>query len=372
MKIGIVLNSSWNVFNFRMSLITALQRQGHQVIVIAPKDDYSEKLIQLGCSFIEVKMDSRSINPVKDAFLVYELYRVYKKVKPNVILHYTVKPNIYGTLAAGILKIPMINNVCGLGTVFLKSGLVSLIATSLYKVAFKFPDKVFFQNEDDLKLFISKSLIKKDVTDLVPGSGINLEKFRPVQENGNRTDPKPFTFLVVSRLIYDKGILEYIEAINILRKKGIEARFQILGAKEPLHKRGIPVALINAWIQEGLVEYLGTTDDVRPVISNADCVVLPSYREGLPRTLLEAASYEKPIITTNTPGCRHVVEDQVNGYLCNIKDASDLADKMQKIQSLKKEELLAMGKNGRAIVEKKYDEKIVINKYIESIEKFKQ
>lgn len=373
MRVAIVLNSSWNVYNFRLSLITSLQRKGYHITVIAPRDAYSEKLIAYGCDFEDVPMDSRGINPIRDIVLIWALYKVYKKLRPDVILHYTVKPNIYGTIAASMLHIPMINNVCGLGTVFLKSGLVSLIATSLYKIAFRFPNKVFFQNEDDLTLFIRKKLIKQQITDLIPGSGIDLNKFKPAGFSAERNIAiKPFTFLVISRLIYDKGIMEYVEAINILKEKGINARFQLLGAKDPAHKRGIPVKIIDKWISEGLIEYLGTAEDVRPVISNSDCVVLPSYREGLPRTLLEAASFEKPIITTNTPGCRHVVKNHINGYLCEVRDARDLAEKMYNMYHKSNEERTNMGKAGRSIVEEKYDEKIVIDRYLRSIEALKR
>ena len=367
-----MLNSSWNVYNFRLSLITSLQKKGYHITVIAPKDAYSEKLITHGCDFEDVPMDSRGINPVRDIVLIWALYKAYKKLRPDVVLHYTVKPNIYGTIAASMLRIPMINNVCGLGTVFLKSGLVSLIATSLYKIAFHFPNKVFFQNEDDLALFIRKKLIRSEITDLIPGSGIDLDKFKPEETPDNQgTSAKPFTFLVISRLIYDKGIMEYVEAINILKEKGINARFQLLGAKDPVHKRGIPLEVIDKWINEGLIEYLGTTEDVRPIISNSDCVVLPSYREGMPRTLLEAASFEKPIITTNTPGCRHVVKNHLNGYLCEVRDAHDLAEKMYTIYHKSDEERTNMGKAGRLLVKEKYDEKIVIDRYIHSIEAFK-
>ncbi len=368
MRVAIVLNSSWNVYNFRLSLINSLQKQGYHITVIAPKDAYSEKLIACGCAFEDVPMDSRGINPIRDMVLIWALYKVYKKLRPDVLLHYTVKPNIYGTLAASLLRIPMINNVCGLGTVFLKSGLVSLIATSMYKIAFRFPNKVFFQNEDDLNLFTRKKLIKQQITDLIPGSGIDLNKFSPLIFPKEIDNEKPFTFLVISRLIYDKGIMEYIEAIRILREKGVNARFQLLGAKDPAHKRGIPLEIIDQWIKDGLVEYLGTAEDVRPIINDADCVVLPSYREGLPRTLLEAASFEKPIVTTNTPGCRHVVKNDLNGYLCEVKDAKDLADKMYTMYSKNDDELASMGRAGRVLVQEKYDDKLVIESYFRSIQ----
>ncbi|MGC4021610.1 MAG: glycosyltransferase family 4 protein [Cyclobacteriaceae bacterium] len=281
------------------------------------------------------------------------------------MLHYTVKPNVYGTLAAAILRIPSINNVCGLGTIFLKKSWVSAVAISLYKIAFLFPKKVFFQNPDDLNLFVDKKLIKPEVTDLLPGSGIDLKKFTP----SNYFRNEKFTFLLVSRLITDKGVLEYIDAIKYLKSVGVDAKFQILGAKDPYHKRGIKLEMIDEWVKAGTVEYLGTAKDVRPFIHKADCIVLPSYREGTPRTLLEAASIAKPIITTNVPGCHQVVDDGYNGLLCRLKDSKDLADKMQAMANFDDETLIKMGANGRKKAELEFDEAIVINRYIQTIEK---
>jgi glycosyltransferase involved in cell wall biosynthesis len=366
MKIAIVLNTSWNVYNFRLGLINALREDGNEIFVIAPPDQYSNRLVDMGFKFLPVRMDSRGVNPMKDFRLILELYKLYKKVGPDIILHYTVKPNIYGTLAAKAAGIPMINNVCGLGTVFLKKGLVSVVAKTLYRFAFRYPHKVFFQNHDDFQLFVREKLIKPRIADTVPGSGIDLKKFQPDEYSDSTAS---FTFLVISRLIYDKGIIEYIDAIRKLNALGINARFQILGAKDPVHKRGIPVEIVDSWIQEGLVEYLGTTDDVKSKVALADCVVLPSYREGLPRTLLEAASMGKPIITTNTAGCKHVVDDQENGFLCEVKSADDLAEKMLKMLQLSPEDRKLMGEKGRNKVLQQFDENIVINKYQEAIKK---
>jgi glycosyltransferase involved in cell wall biosynthesis len=366
MKIAIVLNTSWNVYNFRLGLINALREDGNEIFVIAPPDQYSNRLVDMGFKFFPVRMDSRGVNPMKDFRLILELYKLYKKVGPDIILHYTVKPNIYGTLAAKAAGIPMINNVCGLGTVFLKKGLVSVVAKTLYRFAFRYPHKVFFQNHDDFQLFVREKLIKSRIADTVPGSGIDLKKFQPDEYSDSTAS---FTFLVISRLIYDKGIIEYIDAIRKLNALGINARFQILGAKDPVHKRGIPVEIVDSWIQEGLVEYLGTTDDVKSKVALADCVVLPSYREGLPRTLLEAASMGKPIITTNTAGCKHVVDDQENGFLCEVKSADDLAEKMLKMLQLSPEDRKLMGEKGRNKVLQQFDENIVINKYQEAIKK---
>lgn len=366
MRIAIVTNTAWNIFNFRLGLVRALQAQGHQVLLIAPQDTYSARLRELGLELHNINMDSRGVNPMKDAGLTLELYNLYRRLNLDLILHFTVKPNIYGTLAASRLKIPVINNVCGLGTVFLQQGLVSVVAKWLYRISFRFAQKVFFHNSDDYRLFIEEGLLVENQADIVPGSGIDTQQFQPAVRRKDRSDK--FTFLVISRLIYDKGIIEYIEAAKRLRSQGAPVRFQLLGAKDPVHKRGIPVHLIDQWVQSGVIDYLGTTDDVRSVIQQADCVVLPSYREGLPRTLLEAASLQKPIVATDTPGCRHVVEDGVNGLLCRVQDAEDLADKMFTVTQFTDEEVLKMGEQGREMVVKKFSQQVVIDKYIQVVE----
>lgn len=363
MKIAIVLNTSWNIYNFRMGLVSALIENGHEVIAIAPKDEYTHLLIEAGCRFEEVKMDSRGANVIKDFALIFELLAIYKKVKPDTVLHYTIKPNIYGTLAASFLKIPAVNNVCGLGTAFLNKGLVSKIAIGMYKLAFKFPKLIYFQNDDDKKFFEDNRIIKNNPTHVLPGSGINLNHFKPAEDNQN----KKFTFLLISRLIHDKGIIEYIDAIKLLKEKGFDANFQILGNKDTEHRRGISEDIINSWIDNNVVEYLGSTDDVRPFINKADCVVLPSYREGTPKSLLEAASSAKPIIATNVAGCTNIVEDDVNGMLCNVKDVEDLANKLEIMSKLPKPRLQKMGQESRKIVEDRFDEQIVIKSYLDTI-----
>jgi glycosyltransferase involved in cell wall biosynthesis len=262
----------------------------------------------------------------------------------------------------------VINNVCGLGTMFLKDNLLSKVAILLYRIAFRFPKKIFFQNDDDRQLFLKRRIVSKKVSDLLPGSGIDTQIFSPSKASAKKNK---FTFLLISRLIYDKGILEYIEAIDVLKKEGIDAKFQLLGPIDVKHKRGIPEEMIQTWIEKGQVEYLGTTEDVRSFIENADCVVLPSYREGTPKTLLEAASMGKPIVATNVPGCNNVVVDGENGYLCNLRDSNDLALKMKNMLSLDNEEREKMGLKSREYVITNFDESLVINKYLESIEKIK-
>lgn len=368
MRVAIVINTSWNIYNFRLGLIGSLKEAGIEVHTIAPKDAYTELLVTNGCIHTSLKMDNTGSNPFRDFGLFFRLWRIYRCIKPDMIFHFTIKPNIYGTLAASLLRIPVINNVSGLGTVFIQKNMISSLVLMLYRFAFRFPEIVFFQNRQDRQLFIDKNLIKPLRAEVLPGSGVDLSRFIPKNSKRN----SQFTFLLISRLIYDKGIQEYIEAVINLKSKGIKARFQLLGAIDTHHKRGIPAEQLKKWVNNNLVEYLGTTDDVRQFIDTADCIVLPSYREGTPKTLLEAASSGKPLIATNVPGCNNVVENNYNGFLCRKQDARDLAHKMHKMYLLNDQGLQIMGLNSRKKVEKNFDEKIVINKYLESLEKYRK
>jgi glycosyltransferase involved in cell wall biosynthesis len=363
MRIAVTVNTSWNIYNFRMGLIEALKKAGHEVVAIAPHDAYTDMIGKAGIPCHPIKMENKGSNPLKDLLLIIQLYKLYKKLKPDVILQYTIKPNIYGSIAAGILNIPVINNVSGLGTVFLHDNLVSAIALRLYKFAFRFPAKIFFQNEDDRKLFIEKKIAKPEITDVLPGSGIDLNKFSQRVYKRN----SPFVFLMVARLLYDKGIVEYAEAGKILKARGKDVKLKVLGSPDKESKLGIPLSLLDKWIKQGYIEYGGFSDNIIEDMKNADVVVLPSYREGTPRTLLEAASMGIPLITTNVPGCREVVTDNKNGYLCSAKDAAGLAKQMEKMLELSDEQLMNMGKYSREIALTKFDQNIVSRKYLDEI-----
>ncbi len=364
MKVAIVVNTSWNIFNFRAGIIKALLAKGAEVIAIAPEDKYSAVLKEWGCNYLPVEIENKGSNPWSDLKFLFRLYFLYKKTQPDIILHFTIKPNIYGTLAARMASIPVINNVSGLGTVFLHKNSTAFIAKKLYRFAFRFPKKVFFQNREDLQLFVEQKLIQKSKAGLVPGSGVDTIKFNTVSINLKNQE---FTFLMVARLLYDKGIIEYIEAIKIIKRKGLKARFQIVGAIDESANLGVSMSTLQEWISEGLIEYFPFTDHLVALYHQADCVVLPSYREGTPRSLLEGASSGKPLIATDVPGCREVVVDNKNGFLCKVKDEKDLADKMEKILTLPREKYLKMANAAREHVLETFDEKIVINTYFTAI-----
>ena len=363
--IAIVINTSWNIYNFRLGLLKALQSDGYQIIAIAPTDIYSSKFEALGFEHHNVNINNKGTNPFEDVKLIWELYRLYKKIKPDILLHYTIKPNIYGTTAAWLAGVPVISNISGLGTVFLSNKLSSRVAKLLYKIALKFPLKVFFQNNDDRNVFLQLKLVSEEKTEVLPGSGINTNKLSPIECMQSNLS---FSFLFIARLVKDKGLIEYVNAARKLKVKYPTVQFTILGAFYPGNPTAITQQEMFAWEQEEVITYLGTSNNVPSIIANSDCVVLPSYREGLSRVLLEAASMAKPIVTTNVPGCKDVVEDGINGFLCKARDSDDLAAQMEKMLKLDHIERVQMGAKGREKVIEEFDEAIVISSYKMAIE----
>ena len=362
-KIAIVVNNSWYAWNMRANLAFVFQEKGYDVVFICPYDKYSE-YIKKHFEYIDISVNTKGTNPIEDLKTIYRYYKIYKELKPDIVLQYTIKPNIYGTIAASMLNIPTINNIAGLGTLFIKQNIVTKIAKWLYKVSQKRATKVFFQNQDDFKMFVDEGLIKKEKCDILPGSGVDIDKFKPVKKEKEEV----FKFLLVSRMLWAKGIEEFVDASKIIKEKYNNVEFQLLGHLDMKSPTAISKEEMDIWVKNGYINYLGSSDDVRVEISQADCIVLPSYyREGTPRILLESASMEKPIITTDNVGCRDVVENDINGYLCKVKNSEDLSDKMEMMLKLTSEKRKFMGKLGREKIVKEFDEKIVINKYLKAI-----
>lgn len=372
MRILICLNTAWNLLNFRSGLIRAMVAEGHEVVAVAPFDEYAPRLSELGCRFIHLPMDNRGTHPGRDLLLLWRFVHLFWRERPDVYLGYTVKPNVYGSLAARFLGIPVINNVAGLGTAFGTYGVVARIVRSLYRVALHASTKVFFQNPEDRQLFVASGLVKPEIADLLPGSGIDLARFKvaPIPPSGS-SDGK-FRFLLLARMLWEKGVGEYVAAAELIRTHFPEVECCLLGFLDVQNPSAISRAQMDEWVARGHVQYLGISDDVRAEIAGADCMVLPSYyREGTPRTLLEAAAMGRPIITTDAVGCREVVNDGMNGFLCRPRDACDLATKMEAMMLLTPEQRVEMGRQGRAKMEREFDERIVIEKYISTIDKLK-
>jgi len=364
-KVLIALNTAWNLVNFRAGLIRGLRNAGYEVVTIAPPDEHVPRLRELGCRYVPLAMDNKGTHPGRDMLLLWRYLLLLRKERPDVFLGYTVKPNIYGSLAAHALGIPVINNIAGLGAVFIKRNWLTRLVRGLYRLALSRSQRVFFQNEDDRHTFVEGGLVRAEVTDRLPGSGVDLARFSSVflMDAGR----KGMRFLLIARMLWDKGVGEYVEAARLVRQRHPEAEFRLLGFLDVQNPSAISRAQMDEWVTEDVVRYLGSCDDVRPHIADADCVVLTSYREGVPRTLLEAAAMGRPIITTDAVGCREVVNDGVNGYLCRTRDAADLADKMERMIALAPFERAEMGRRGREKMEREFDERIVITKYLEVI-----
>ncbi len=365
MKIIISINTSWNIYNFRKGLIQKLLEEGHHVYAVAPMDEYSERLGELGCEFYGVDLQNTGGNPLHDLKYLWQLIQIYRKIRPDFVLHYTIKPNIYGAFACLLTGAKAINNISGLGTVFLHQNLTAKVALILYKLAFRIPKKLFFQNSDDRDLFIEKKLASPKKCQVIPGSGVDIQHFKPVPFQRNT----PLKFLLIARLIIEKGIIEYAQAAKQLKHQGHDAVFQLAGDPAKGHNRAIPEVTLLDWQKNGTIDYLGTTDHINELINQADCIVLPSYREGMSKTLLEAAACGKPIVTTDVPGCRHIADHGKNGFLCKAKDAQDLALQLEKIIHSSDESLQEMGVQSRKKAVREFDEKIVIETYLKTMQK---
>ena len=361
-KIAIVSNTAWSIFNFRLNLAKAIEKEGYKVIIIAPYDKYAEKIRHI-FEYYDIFINNKGTNPREDINTIWQFLRLYRKIKPSVILHFTIKPNIYGTLTANMLRIKTINNITGLGSVFVKGGKTARIIKKLYVFSQKRASQIFFQNRDDM-LFFKNEGLNMDKCEILPGSGIDLDKFKPVQTTKK---DNVFRFLLLGRILWDKGIKEYIEAARVVRRGRPDIEFQLLGPLKAKNPTAVGEKEIREWERKNVIKYLGEAEDVRSFIAQADCIVLPSYREGTPRSLLEAMAMEKPIITTDTVGCREVIEEGMNGFLVPIKDSSALAEAMLKMASLNEAERQLMGKRGREKASKKFDEKFVIGRYLKII-----
>ena len=357
------VNSAWNIANFRSGLIHALMADGWDVLAAAPADEHVDRVRALGCRFVDLPMDNGGTHPWRDL----QLYRRYRALiraeRPAAYLGFSIKPNVYGSLAAQAFGVPVINNIAGLGTAFIRQTWLTKVAMSLYRHALRRSHRVLFQNEDDRRYFIDSGIVAERCTDRVPGSGVDLAAF-PSQPLPARRTGEPVRFLFVGRVLRDKGIIEYVEAARQLRIAGINAEFSILGPIGSQNRSALARGEVDAWVDEGVVRYLGATSDVRPFLAAAHCIVLPSYREGVPRTLLEAASMGRPLIATDAVGCRDVVDNDINGYLVGIADSGDLAAKCARFAALSDDAKASMGQASRRKAELEFDERIVLSKYL--------
>lgn len=348
----------------------SLIKQGYSVFVAAPHDDFADLLADKGIGYIQVnKMNNKGTSIVEDFALMLELIKIYQSLKPSLIFHYTVKPNIYGTLAARLQKIPSIAIITGLGYAFAKRNIISWVVKRLYQISLKFAKEVWFLNNEDCETFLHSNIISRNKAFVLNSEGVNLNHFSPMEKS---IISDQVIFLFSARILIEKGIKEFIESIIKLNNLGHKVKGEIVGFLDAENPSGLKKTDLEKLLEgHPSLEYKGSTKDIRQYIKNSDCIVLPSYyKEGVPRILLEAAAMAKPLITTNSTGCRETIDNQITGYFCEPKDVNSLIEAMSKIINLSVEERLEMGKKGRQKMQTYFDEKMVINIYIEKTKKY--
>lgn len=360
LRVAVIGNQAFSLINFRGSLIRAMVEKGHEVLALAPNYDEKtkERIKALGAVPIDYYLSRTGLNPFQDAYTFLQLFFLLRKLKPDVVLSYAVKPVIYGTLAAWLARVPRrFALIAGLGYVFTSTReqervtkkLLQKLVSLLYREAFHRATRVFFQNLDDLQEFCLQGLVKREKSVLIGATGVDMKAFFPTPPVQN-----PVTFLLVARLLREKGIYEFVEAAKRIKSKYPNTRFLLVGGLDS-NPGSIKREEVEDWVKEGIIEWPGHVEDVRQWISQASVFVLPSfYREGVPRSIQEAMAMGRPVITTDAPGCRETVIDGINGFLVPVQDVEALAQAME--QFIQKPELIEkMGKESRRIAEERFD-----------------
>ena len=353
-----LVNHDVVIYNFRKELVERLLEDGYEVIISSPYGERIDDLVQMGCKYIEATLSRHGTNILEELKLLTHYRKIIKEVKPDVVLSYTIKPNIYGGMACRALKVPYIANITGLGTAVENAGIMQKISISLYKLAFKKINCAFFQNTENMQFFIDNNIaIGKHR--LVPGSGVNLEQFQPLSYPNDNT----IEFVFISRIMKEKGIDQYLEAAEVIRVKYPNTRFHVCGFCEQAYEDKL-----NNFQERGIIIYHGMVRDIRVILENTHCTIHPTYYpEGLSNILLESSACARPIITTDRSGCREVVDDEVNGYIIEQKNTQSLIEKIEKFILLDKATKKHMGLSGRKKVENEFDRQIVVEAYLEEI-----
>ncbi|HEV8078805.1 MAG TPA: glycosyltransferase family 4 protein [Marinobacter sp.] len=357
----LVSNTSWYLYNFRRGTIAALKSAGYVVVALSPTDPFSARLeSELGVCHRHLDLDGKGTRLLGEAKSLFGLGLSLRRLQPAFVFNFTVKANIYSGLVCRVLGIPYANNVSGLGTAFIHNSWLFRRVRSLYGLANAGAGRVFFQNREDHELFVGHGLLKNTPTTVLPGSGMDLERF------GFSSLPPalPFTFVMVARLLGDKGVREYARAAELVRQVHPQARCLLLGQLGTSNRTAIEKTELDEWVSAGHLIYEGETDDVRPFLRQAHVLVLPSYREGMPRTVLEAAAMGRPAIVSDVPGCRHAIRPGETGWLCTVRDAESLATQMLHAMDRPFSELQQAGYAARQLMVAEFDEAIVVRAYL--------
>ncbi|MEF2246816.1 glycosyltransferase family 4 protein [Paenibacillus sp. IITD108] len=357
-KVLILVNHEVVIYNFRKELVERLLEEGKEVYISCPYGERIDELREMGCKYIEASIERHGTNAVEELKLLLYYFKIMRQIKPDVVLSYTIKPNIYGGMASRFLRIPYIANITGLGTAVEKKGLMQKISVALYKIAFKKINCVFFQNSENQEFF-SKKKIALGRHRLIPGSGVNLRHFNELEYPQDNT----VEFIFISRIMKEKGIDQYLEAAEYIREKYSFTRFHILGFCEEAYEEKL-----ESLEERGIIEYHGMQKDIRPFLEKTHCTIHPTYYpEGMSNVLLESAASGRPVITTNRSGCREIVDDGVTGFIVEQRNSMDLIEKIELFLNSTNEHKREMGLAGRMKVEKEFDRQIVVEAYMKEI-----
>ena len=359
-------NTSWYLYNFRASTLRALLKEGYRVVCLSPADGYEKQLLEIGCEWRSLPFDREGANPLRELALLYAFWREYRRLKPVVAFHFTIKNNVYGTWAARLCRIPAVNNISGLGTAFIRRGVVPAMGRLLYRLSQPLAEHVFCQNQEDAQLLLAKGLVRKERFTVLPGSGVDLQRFHPSLRNP-RDPGTPVRLLYAGRMLADKGLFELLAAVEKVNSEKKLCHLTLCGFAGTGNVSAIPEETLDRWAKREDVSVLPPSNDMPSVFANADVVVLPSYREGMPRTLLEAGAMGLPVVTTDVPGCRAAVIEGVTGVLCEVKSSESLAEALSQMLEMSDQEREKMGGNGRSRVEAEFDEKLVVNHALQQV-----
>lgn len=360
-KILIMVNRDFVLYNFRIELVERLLKEKYKVYICLPYGEKVDEMIKMGCKFIPVDIDKRGTNPIRDMKLIKNYFRIFRKVKPDMILLYTTKVCIYGGIVAGLMKIPYIENISGLGTAVENRSKLQNFMVMLYKAAVKKADCVFFQNKENRDFFKDHKIKCKKIK-LIPGSGVNLERWSPMEYPDEKNG---IHFLFIARVIKEKGIEEYLACAEYIRKKYSETVFHVLGPCDGDYEK-----ILEKYQKNGIIQYHGMVQDTREFLKFSHCTIHPSfYPEGISNVLLESAACCRPVITTDRSGCIDTVDDGISGYVFPQRDTNALIDRVEKFLALTNEQRKIMGLNGRKKVEKEFDRQIVVEAYMKEVDK---
>ena len=362
MKIFIVANSFWNIYNFRYSFVKKLIEKKHQIFILAPHDKYKKYLKDLNLTIIDIGLKNKQ-NFIIDIMILFKLFYLFFSYKPDYVFTFTIKPNIYSSIISRFFKAKVVCNISGLGSSFLVKSFKRKLTFFLYKKFLNNSHYVFFQNLYDQRFFLKLKIINKEKTDILPGSGINFNdiKYSKIVKNN--------TFIFIARLIEDKGIIEFLKAAQKIKKKFPDVIFKVIGEIDYENPSKITKEYLDSQIKLNFFEYNPFSSKIIDEIKNSSCVVLPSYREGKSRVLMEAMASGRPIIASDVPGCKDLIQDGKNGFISRVRNSKDLETNMIKMINLSLDDKNKMGIQGRKIIEENYHVDIVIKKYLDLIEK---